>query len=125
MRIPSYILTQPQEDGRSLLYHVFGALQSASDPVGNSPSPVAPEHQPRRGAREFEAFPRQGGGVAPSPGHHGPPKAVLSPAVMVDFDPNIHVDNTKEGYLSNNASPLKSAKSRENIAGDERVLPTR
>ena len=35
----------------------------------------------------------------------------LSPAVMAvaDFDPNIHVDNTKEGYASNNASPLKSS----------------
>ena len=45
---------------------------------------------------------------------------------MVDFDPNIHVDNTKEGYLSNNASPLKSAKSRENISGgDDRSVPTR
>lgn len=41
-------------------------------------------------------------------------RTVLSPAVMVaDFDPNIHVDNTKEGYLSNNASPIK-AKSRAN-----------
>ena len=68
-------------------------------------------------------FFRQGGGH-PGP---GPSKTVLSPAVMVDFDPNIHVDNTKEGYLSNNARPLKSAKSRENIAGggDDRSVPTR
>jgi hypothetical protein len=37
-------------------------------------------------------------------------KTTLSPAVMVaDFDPNIHVDNTKEGYASNNTSPQKTA----------------
>ena len=44
-------------------------------------------------------------------------RTVLSPAVMVsDFDPNIHVDNTKEGYATPGASPLKGAKSRENLS---------
>lgn len=117
MRIPNFILTQPQEDGKSLLYHVFGALQQASDPGLSSPSPVGPDHQVRREARQFEGFPN-----ATREGYVNAAKAVLSPAVMVsDFDPNIHVDNTKEGYMSANTSPLKSASksrsgSRENLS---------
>ena len=102
MRIPSYLLTQPQEDGRSLLYHVFGSLQQACEPPGlATPSPVGPDHQARREGRQFDGFPKEVYSTVA--------KTVLSPAVMVaDFDPNIHVDNTKEGYLSQNNSPVKS-----------------
>eukprot|EP00095_Tigriopus_kingsejongensis_P007384 maker-scaffold1916_size24942-snap-gene-0.4 protein:Tk07384 transcript:maker-scaffold1916_size24942-snap-gene-0.4-mRNA-1 annotation:"250 kda substrate of akt" len=101
MRIPHFILTQPQEDGKSLLYHVFEALQQACDPGPQG----APEIQVRRGNGHSNTSTREGFVTAA--------KAVLSPAVMVsDFDPNIHVDNTKEGYMSNNTSPLKSSKSR-------------
>lgn len=101
MRIPHHILTQPQEDGRSLLFHVFGALQAGCEPPGTStPSPVAPDSITRREGRNFdEGFPS-----AVTKNVYG---ERMSPAVMVDFDPNIHVDNTKEGYVSNNSSPLK------------------
>ncbi len=40
-------------------------------------------------------------------------RTILSPAVMMsDFDPNIHVDNTKEGPQSNAASPMKQGEEK-------------
>ena len=60
MRMPSYLLTQPQEDGRGLLHHVFSALQGAAgDPVGGglTPSPVGVPPAERREGRQFEGFP--------------------------------------------------------------------
>ncbi len=62
MRMPNYALTQPQEDGRSLLHHVFGALQTAGgvqaarrDGASTSPSPLSSDHARNR----KEAFPKQ------------------------------------------------------------------
>ena len=65
MRMPSYLLTQPQEDGRGLLHHVFSALQGAAgDPaggggggVGGTPSPVGAAPVERREGKQFEGFP--------------------------------------------------------------------
>ncbi len=36
MRMPRHILTQPQEDGRSLLFHVFAALQVGEPKEGEN-----------------------------------------------------------------------------------------
>ena len=119
MRMPASVLTQPQEDGQSLLYHVFAALQQCSDPPQPGSTHATSAEQRRETANVAAAASVAGRQYATADGAKG-----LSPAVMAvaDFDPNIHVDNTKEGYASNNASPLKSstpAKPRLAVNGSE------
>ncbi len=99
-----------QEDGRSLLYHVFAALQQCSDPAGHSQT----VHQARQHHQQQHATDKV-----------SKPAATLSPAVMVaDFDPNIHVDNTKEGYASQNSSPLKTANGQNGATGQQQFNMT-
>lgn len=85
MRMPAEILTQPTDDGRSLLHHVFGALLSAG-----SESP-----QPRNGNAMFETPTKTR--APPSPPETSTPIRRDSRNVFGDFDPTIHLDNTKEG----------------------------
>ncbi|XP_040580670.1 ral GTPase-activating protein subunit alpha-1 [Lepeophtheirus salmonis] len=101
MKIPQQMLSQTQEDGQSLAYLVFNALQSAalSGCVSITPSPVGPtENNTRREGKNFEAFPQV----------FNDRSGTISSGMLGDFDPNIHVDNTKEGYTSTNSSPQKS-----------------
>lgn len=101
MRVPQFMLTQQQEDGKSLLQHVFSALLSASGGQSNNISSGS--------SKKPTSCVVDGKSVGPT-----------GPAVMMnDFDPNIHVDNTKEGYASANASPLKSKRSEEETAAAE------
>ncbi len=119
MRMPRYILTQPQEDGRSLLQHVFSALQGSSEPGALTPSPVGPpdtQRDLRRDGRHFDGFPASSRQV-----YSDVARTAMSPAgAVADFDPNIHVDDTKEGsYNSNSAansannSPMKLAQQQQ------------
>jgi hypothetical protein len=86
MRMPSEILTQPTEDGRSLLHHVFGALLSAG-----SESPRSQMETPTKGSQSRNS---------PSPPETSTPIRRDSRNVFADFDPTIHLDNTKEGRVS-------------------------
>ena len=85
-RMPSEILTQPTEDGRSLLHHVFGALLSAG-----SESPRNMFETPTKGSNI------RLGGSSPSPPETSTPIRRDSRNTFADFDPTIHLDNTKEG----------------------------
>ena len=82
MRMPSEILTQPTEEGRSLLQHVFGALLSAG-----SESPRSSAETPTKSSsRASPLFPET-----------STPIRRDSRNVFSDFDPTIHIDNMKEG----------------------------
>lgn len=114
MRVPRSILTQSiDNEGRTLLHHVFNALLIAScEPPGPSAAQVAAnmhhaaeQHQVRRDVRDHAigtTSPFSKSRVSGEP---------MGPAVMMtDFDPNIHVDNTKDNYnvANSNLSPLKT-----------------
>ena len=115
MRVPRGILTQSiDNEGRTLLHHVFNALLIAScEPPGPTAAQVAAnmhhaaeQQQMRRDGRDHAisaASPFSKSRVTGEP---------MGPAVMMtDFDPNIHVDNTKDNYnvANSNLSPLKTA----------------
>ena len=115
MRVPRIILTQSiDNEGRSLLHHVFNALLvSSCEPPGPTAAQVAAsmhnhaveQQQLRRDGRDQvlrNASPFSKTKITGEP---------MGPAVMMtDFDPNIHVDNTKDNYntATSNLSPLKS-----------------
>jgi hypothetical protein len=104
MKVPRAILTQSVDnEGRTLLHHVFNALLiSSCEPPGRSAAQVVASmhhgvEQNRRDGRDQVI---------------GATREPMGPVVMMtDFDPNIHVDNTKDNYnvANSNLSPLKTA----------------
>ena len=114
MRVPRAILTQSVDnEGRTLLHHVFNALLiSSCEPAGPSAAQVAAsmhhaveqQHIRRDGREQLigATSPYSKARISGEP---------MGPAVMMtDFDPNIHVDNTKDNYnvANSNLSPLKT-----------------
>ena len=128
MRVPREILTQSVDnEGRTLLHHVFNALLiSSCEPPGPSAAQVAAsmhhaaeQQQLRRDGRD----PGIGtGGVYSKTRIPGEP---MGPVVMMtDFDPNIHVDNTKDNYnvASSTVSPLKTASKKGFSASKNEII---
>ena len=128
MRVPRAMLSQlVDNEGRTLLHHVFNALLiSSCEPPGPSAAQVAAsmhhaveQQQMRRDSRDQN----MGGNTPFSKGRiSGEP---MGPVVMMtDFDPNIHVDNTKDNYnvANSNMSPLKAASKKGFSTSKNEVL---
>ena len=129
MRVPRDILTQTLDnEGRTLLHHVFNALLIASyEPLGPSAAQVAAgmHHQVTEQIEAHQQGRWEGGrgvehqnAIGNSPFSKGGRTSgePMGPVVMMtDFDPNIHVDNTKEGYniATSNLSPIKVPTSKK------------
>ncbi len=81
-----------------------------------TPSPVGPpegQREIRREGRQFEGFPPSTKQV-----YTDVTRAVLSPAGVVrDFDPNIHVDNTKESGGGGGANNSSGSSNNNSVGG--------